>query len=214
MNVRTQAPRQRASVGERDNRRPMFEVPTDLVADRVRVSGEIGRRWVEALPDRVAALCREWSVAVDDTIPVSHGANALVVPVRRGPQPLVLKVTWHHPTLADQATALSAWAGRGAVALVDVRLDDGALLLERLDASRSLSTIPIVEAAARAGELIRRLTVPAPAGLPRVAEAGRLDVARAEHWSIVRAVDYWLWGLEHGLTVDPERCRRVLSALS
>jgi streptomycin 6-kinase len=293
----------------------MFKVPAGLVDDRVRVSGAEGRRWVDALPDLVAVLCRDWSVALDDEAPVAHGGNALVVPVRRGSQPLVLKVSWHRPTLAAEAIALAAWGGRGAVHLVDERLDAGALLLERLDAGRSLRTVGVFAAAAHAGALIRRLTVPAPTGLPRVSEygleigatlhhrqhqlgdplpvrfvdmaaervgelavtagddlvhadlhygnilagtrepwlaidphavvgdpelsvpellwtrvdeiadvevrpllrtiadAGQLDLDRAERWATVRAVDYWLWGLEHGLTVDPLRCERILSTL-
>jgi len=43
--------------------------------------------------------------------------------------------------------------------------------------------------------------------------AGGLDPAAAHGWAVARCVDYWLWGLENGLTIDPERCRRVLTAL-
>lgn len=50
--------------------------------------------------------------------------------------------------------------------------------------------------------------------LHTIVDAGQLDLIRAERWATVRAVDYWLWGLEHGLTVDPHRCERVLSTLS
>jgi len=32
-------------------------------------------------------------------------------------------------------------------------------------------------------------------------------------WSFVRSIDYWLWGLANGLTIDPGRCQRVASAL-
>jgi streptomycin 6-kinase len=159
----------------------MFEVPAGLVVDRVRVSGAEGRRWVDALPDLVAVLCRHWSVAIDDSVSVAHGGNALVVPVRRGAHRLVLKISWHRPTLAEEAIALAAWSGRGAVRLVDSRLDDGALLLERLDAGRSLRTVEVFEAAAHAGALIRRLTVPAPSGLPRVSEYGREVGATLHH---------------------------------
>jgi streptomycin 6-kinase len=49
--------------------------------------------------------------------------------------------------------------------------------------------------------------------LAATADAGELDLARARQWVIVRCVDYLLWGLEHGLTHDPERCRRVLEAV-
>jgi streptomycin 6-kinase len=40
---------------------------------------------------------------------------------------------------------------------------------------------------------------------------GDLDSQRAREWVLFRAVDYWLWGLEVGLTEDPERCRRLVS---
>ncbi len=46
-----------------------------------------------------------------------------------------------------------------------------------------------------------------------IIEAGRLRSERAEVWAFVRTVDYWLWAVAHGLTVDPPRCERVLQAL-
>ena len=33
-------------------------------------------------------------------------------------------------------------------------------------------------------------------------------------WGFVRSIDYWLWGLENGLRIDPLRCQRVPSALA
>ena len=30
----------------------------------------------------------------------------------------------------------------------------------------------------------------------------------------VRSIDYWLWGLDHGLTSHPRRCHRIASALA
>lgn len=43
--------------------------------------------------------------------------------------------------------------------------------------------------------------------------SGGLRESVARGWTIVRCVDYWLWGLENGLTEDPKRCERILSAL-
>jgi len=43
-----------------------------------------------------------------------------------------------------------------------------------------------------------------------VLSEARLDEARAVAWVIFRSVDYWLWGLEHGLTEDPVRCDRLV----
>jgi streptomycin 6-kinase len=42
---------------------------------------------------------------------------------------------------------------------------------------------------------------------------GMLHPDRARAWTIVQAVDYWLWGLAAGLTEDPQRCERLLAAL-
>lgn len=218
-----------------------------------------------------------------------------------------------------EADALAAWRGRGAVELVAIDVPRGALLLERLDASRSLASIPLTEAAATAGALIRELAIEAPEPFPSLGTAARqlavtfparqraaqnrlprqwvrlaarlaanlaqetgrflvhtdlhwdnilasarpgetwvaidpkaavgcperstaelvltrvdelpgpqaitglldtlvagggLNSTRAIAWSFVRTIDYWLWGLAHGLTVDPLRCRRVADALA
>ena len=47
-----------------------------------------------------------------------------------------------------------------------------------------------------------------------LARNGDLNPELARNWSIVRCVDYWLWGLEHGLTEDPKRCRRIIEILT
>jgi streptomycin 6-kinase len=39
-----------------------------------------------------------------------------------------------------------------------------------------------------------------------------LDRDRARDWVVYRTTDYWLWGLNVGLTEDPVRCRRLLRA--
>jgi hypothetical protein len=38
-------------------------------------------------------------------------------------------------------------------------------------------------------------------------------VAAANDSAIFRTVDYWLWGLQHGFTEDPRRCRRPVTVL-
>jgi streptomycin 6-kinase len=45
-----------------------------------------------------------------------------------------------------------------------------------------------------------------------VREAG-LDRDRAHDWVVFRTVDYWLWALSAGLTEDPTRCARLISAV-
>ncbi|WP_181391957.1 aminoglycoside phosphotransferase family protein [Deinococcus irradiatisoli] len=50
-------------------------------------------------------------------------------------------------------------------------------------------------------------------GLEVLVDAAQLNLDLARRWSVVRCLDYWLWGLNHGLTIDPERCRRVVAGL-
>lgn len=60
--------------------------------------------------------------------------------------------------------------------------------------------------------------LPSGSGVERllavVVEAAELDADRAHDWALVRCVDYWLWGLERGLTADPISCERVLEAIT
>ncbi len=49
--------------------------------------------------------------------------------------------------------------------------------------------------------------------LERLGDVAGLEPGTARAWTFVRTVDYWLMGLEHGLTVNPVRCERIVGAL-
>lgn len=49
--------------------------------------------------------------------------------------------------------------------------------------------------------------------LDALIDAAALDPVRAHAWAILRAVDYWLWGLAVGFTEDPVRCQRIVETL-
>lgn len=49
---------------------------------------------------------------------------------------------------------------------------------------------------------------------PRLIAAAELDEGLARDWTLVRCVDYWLWGLSVGLTEDPKRCAAIVEWLS
>ena len=44
-----------------------------------------------------------------------------------------------------------------------------------------------------------------------VVREARLDRSRAWRWVIFRSMDYWLWGLQNGLTDDPRRCQGLVT---
>lgn len=271
-----------------------------------------------AVPCLLHDLARRWNLVTDGDL-FWPGCNAVVFPVRQGSRPLALKLAWPVDQVRGEADALAGWRGRGIVGLAAADVPRGALLLERLDASRSLAGIPVAEAAAAAGALARTLAVEASGSFPLVrAEArqltttiparqrslhdpvpgswialavrlaadlagdparllvhtdlhygnillsqrpgrpwvaidpraamgapersvpdllwtradelpdahaitgllavivknGHLDQAKATAWGFVRTIDYWLWGLENGFTLDPVRCQRIASALA
>lgn len=123
-----------------------------------------GSRWLDSLPGLVDSWCDRWSLRREPG-PALYGTNALVVPVRRGGRACVLKLVWRGGDPGEEIAALRAWDGRGAVRLLAA--DDGGtvLLLERLNPYRSLADVDLPTAAGIVGQLIRRLAIPAPAGL-------------------------------------------------
>lgn len=270
-----------------------------------------GVAWLDRLPALVAEQCRRWELTVDG--PVLHGSNALVVPMlRASAEPAALRLSPPSDDLRAPVAALRHWDGRGVVRLLDVDEAAGALLLERLDHTRTLGSVSAREAIATLGSLARTLAVPAPptarstrdiaaespeefttgwracgeptpravldvaiaaaaelatssgavlsvdgdlhseqvlasgggwcvvdpvllrgdpefdlgrvlwtrldelddAGVATAfaafVEAADVPQERAKAWVLVRSMSYLLWGLEHGLTEDPPRCRRLL----
>lgn len=128
--------------------------------------GPSGADWLDTVPQLVDEGLQRWGLTVDGA--PRTGYTAVVVPVRRGVQRLVLKVAWPHPEGLLEALALRAWAGQGAVRLVAALPSDGLLLLERLDADSDLTPVWVDEACEVVGEILGLLQVPAPPQLPRL----------------------------------------------
>ena len=99
----------------------------------------------------------------------------------------VLKLQPVDDETGGEPAALRAWAGRGAVRLL-ARPQFGAMLLERLDASRDLNTMEDDLAAAKiiAELLVQLNSVPAPPGMRRLT-----DVAAATLAVFRTQFDWW-----------------------
>ncbi|TQM79066.1 streptomycin 6-kinase [Saccharothrix saharensis] len=144
-----------------------MNVPEALTASYHRT--DRGRAWLAALPGHAADVLDRWGLRVDG--PPGNGMASLVLPVVRADgTSAVLKL---HPVTEDNAAApigLRAWDGDGVVRLLDH--EPGAMLLERLDASRPLSSVADDGAATRvlADLLARLVAVPAPPGVRRLAD--------------------------------------------
>lgn len=168
---------------------PVVVVPAALAASHRRYSGAAGDRWVAALPQLAATWLERWALVPDG--PAASGAVALVLPVRRADgTPAALKLQPVDHETAGEATALRLWAGRGAVGLLEHDPGSGTLLLERLDASRSLlSGARDAEATTVIAQLLVRLNaVPAPAGMRRLADVAGATLASVPE-ALARAAD-------------------------
>lgn len=147
-----------------------------------------GQAWLESLPWRVERQCRRWGLTLDDGR--WYGSNALVIAVRRHGEPLALRLTPPGCGFADEVAALEFWNGRGTVLLVDAELEAGAMLLERLDPTRSLCELPLDECSAVLGSMMRQLAVPAPSTVPSTGEvvSARLATMEADWQELGRPV--------------------------
>lgn len=143
----------------------VISVPEEFARERAEQGGREGARWIDELPNVVARFAEAWNLEIANGAPF-WGANALVVLCVQGGEACALKIGWDKGAAATEAAALEAWGGEGAVRLLDARPDEGVLLLERLDPTRTLETVNLRSAAEVVGSLIRRLAVPAPVGYP------------------------------------------------
>jgi hypothetical protein len=176
-------------------------IPESFARSTVEREGEPGMRWLAELPSIVDELLERWECVPDGEI--MHGGVGIIVPVRRQADgPAVVKVSFPHPGNVHEPDAFVAWAGRGAVQLHERDGERFAMLLERAHDATLLEAADGDEAAAVAGQVCRRLAIPAPADLPRLlaifAEAAELDRERAHRWAQFHAVRASFWGRRHG----------------
>ena len=122
-----------------------------------------GAEWLRRLPGLLTDLMADWSLVPDGE--VRWGAGAVAVPVTSPTGPAVLKVTWPHHEAVTEHLGLRHWDGRGAVRLLRADTRRFALLLERLDATTDLRSLPVDDACGVIGDLLAQLRSPA---LPQV----------------------------------------------
>lgn len=161
-----------------------LRVPAVFAGRAPRVLGPESVPWLTTLPRLAAEYARKWGLTFEGE--AMHGYVGVVQPARREDgTPVALKLGFRDVESADEPVALSTWAGRGAVLLLESAPQDGVLLLERLDASRTLDDVPLREAVPVIGELARRLAVPAPPELSRNlrTEAEELAERLPQQWA-------------------------------
>lgn len=146
-------------------------VPAALTANHIQQQGEAGRAWSAGLPALAERYLEEWGLRLDGE--PAHGYVSLVLPVvREDGTGAALKLQPVTDENATEAPGLRAWAGDGSVLLLEEDPSTGTLLLERLEAGRSLSAVADdAKALSILADLLARLVaVPAPAGMRRLGD--------------------------------------------
>ncbi|WP_329137176.1 aminoglycoside phosphotransferase family protein [Streptomyces sp. NBC_01476] len=147
--------------------------PPERLARTIGVwEGEAGRAWLARLPGLVTEYLTRWELTPERVF-AAGGQISMIVLVRTADgTPAVLKVGMVNRETAQEHAALAQWDGRGAVRLLRADPEQGALLLERLQADVSLRSLAEPKAMLEAVEVLRRLWVPVPGGHPFATVAG------------------------------------------
>lgn len=167
-----------------------------------------GDAWLARLPGLVEDHLNAWSLNPDG--PATHGECALVLPVRRGGERLVLKITWPHVEARLEHLALRQWDGRGAVRLVAANPGAYALLLERLSPT-DLRSVGVLEACEEIGRLFTLLDRPAGPQFDTLADAAPRWQARLSAGTplVPRRMTQQAASEVAGLMADPQLARLV-----
>ncbi|MBX9387485.1 aminoglycoside phosphotransferase family protein [Streptomonospora nanhaiensis] len=155
------------------------EVPQTLAASYTRGFGEEGRAWIADLPRLAADMLDRWALKRDGA--PGAGEASLVLPVLRADGTrAVLKLQMPREETAAALIGLRTWNGAGMVRLIDHDPQSGTMLLERLDAARTLASVEDDDAAMRilARLQARLVGVPAPPGLRGLGEIAADMLAR------------------------------------
>jgi streptomycin 6-kinase len=159
-----------------------LRVPESLVEWHRKLYGQATRPWIEAAPGVVEELLTRWRLQVDGS--ATNGSVSLIVPVVRedGVRGVLKLPPPIEERFSGEPIALRAWNGDGAVRLLEHDPESGGMLLERLDASRSLATIPDdMEALEIVSELLARLSaIAAPPGVPLVSDMVTASASQIE----------------------------------
>jgi len=91
----------------------------------------VARRWLQTIPDRLHQCAKRWRLEIGERLGTGSTSRVFGCVDDEG-RSLVLKLAPPEMRPDLEAAALTLWAGRGSVRLVDFAHDIGGLLLERL----------------------------------------------------------------------------------
>ena len=136
------------------------EIPLDLRTRHQRTPD--GRIWLEKLPGFIDEALERWQLSLD--LPAGgqawNGYAGIVLPVRTTDgTAAALKVAFPFDEALLEPVALKLWDGHGVVRVLGHDTASCSMVMERLDADASLLTVPMDQATAEWGGIMRQLSV-------------------------------------------------------
>ncbi|MFL5883554.1 MAG: aminoglycoside phosphotransferase family protein [Thermoleophilaceae bacterium] len=154
--------------------------PPKVAAAIARRYGRRGRAWLDALPALVDFCADGWGLALDGQLEGGQ-MSALMAAAAPDGRPVVLKCLPDLELARREAVALGAWRGvPGVVQLLDAKLEEGVLLLERIVPGSTFAPADGgAEAAAALIERVHGCAADAPTGVPTLSEQIGGQMAKA-----------------------------------
>jgi len=114
--------------------------PEEFVRNTIALRGAEGAEWLGRLPATLAFCEERWSVSVGPPFP--ELSYSYVAPVLQADgTATVLKLSLPNSDFRAEAEALRLFGGRGAARLLELDLERGAMLLERLEPGAPLTSV-------------------------------------------------------------------------
>jgi streptomycin 6-kinase len=137
--------------------------PSALVEKVSRFFGDEGEAWLADLPNLLERCRAKWDLH-DTVMAPFMSINYIEFAATPDGEPVALKVGVPHPELFTEMEALSIYAERGTVPLIDADRDLGAILMRRLQPGTMLWELgDDSRETAIAASVIQNLHVPVPA---------------------------------------------------
>jgi streptomycin 6-kinase len=137
-------------------------VPEGLIRTTLELRGTTGAGWLNRLPEIVVRCEERWSLRVGPPFP-ELSYNYAAPATRADGTAAVVKLSFPDAGFRAEAEALRHFDGRGAVRLLELDLDRGAMLLERLEPGLPLTTVhDDNEATSIAADVLGQLWRPVP----------------------------------------------------
>jgi streptomycin 6-kinase len=138
-------------------------LPENFVRTTLELFGPAGQAWLDNLPALLDECERRWSLQIQPPFSLSY--NYVAPALRADGLQTVLKLGMPNPELLSEIAALQAYAGHGAVKLLESDPERGVLLEERLEPGLPLSRLENdAQAIAITAALMRQLWQASPAG--------------------------------------------------